>query len=183
MARHLDTALFREARNASGSVKRVRELLVAGADVNRRHKYGQTPLWEAAFHGREDIVAALLAGGADPNIYADDGGGPLQWAASNGHHEVVDLLLAHGADPNAHRNGDYTVLAAAISKGHGAVVRRLVEAGASVDHRCSGRAMPEYAERNGWPEIAVWLRRWRWTRPAEPVAAPDRRGMNASGDS
>jgi ankyrin repeat protein len=52
MARQLDTALFREARNASGSVERVRELIAAKADVNRRHKSGNTPLWWAAYHGR-----------------------------------------------------------------------------------------------------------------------------------
>lgn len=173
MGRHLDTALFREARNASGSVERVRKLIAAGADVNRRHKCGNSPLWEAAYHGRADLVSVLLAAGADPGVYADDGGGPLHWAASNGHVPVVEVLLAHGADPNALRNSDYSVLAAAIYKGHAAVVRRLVESGAAVDHRYSGRSMPEFAEYCGQPEIAILLRRWRWARPAEPGDAPD----------
>jgi ankyrin repeat protein len=80
MTRHLDTALFRQTRNSSGSFERIRELIAAGANVNRRHKCGNMPLWEAAYHGREDIVMVLLAAGADPNIYADDGSGPLYWA-------------------------------------------------------------------------------------------------------
>ena len=137
--------------------------------MNRRHKCGNTSLWEAAFHGREDTVAALLAAGADANVYADDGGGPLHWAVSKGHGAVVEVLLAHGADPNALRNGDYSVLAAAIVKGDAAVVRRLVEAGAAVDHRYFGRLMPEYARYCGQTEIADWLRRWRRTKPADPL--------------
>jgi ankyrin repeat protein len=173
VGRHLDTALFRETRNASGSVERVRELIAAGANVNRRHKFGNTPLWEAAFHGREDLVVALLAAGADANVYADDGGGPLHWAVQNGHVTLVELLLAHGADPNALRNGDFSVLAAAIAKCDDAIVRRLVEAGAAVDHRYFGRSMPEYARYCGRPEIAALLRRWRRTRPADPKAPAD----------
>src|SRR5215218_8664390 len=127
MARWLDTALFREARNASGSSGRVRELLAAGADVNRRHKCGNTPLWEAAFHGREDLVAILLTAGADPGVYADEGSGPLYWAASNGHRAVVERLLAAGADPNALRDSGHSP--------HAAVVILLIEAGAATDHR------------------------------------------------
>jgi ankyrin repeat protein len=161
MARRLDAALFRETRNASGSAARVRELIAAGAAVNRRHKHGSTPLWEAAYHGRLDLVAALLSAGADPGVYADDGSGPLHWAAKGGHLAVVELLLARGADPNALRDSEQSVLAAAISNGHAAVARRLVEAGAAVDHRYFERSMPEFADWCGQPEIAAMLRRRR----------------------
>ncbi len=161
MARHIDTALFREARNAGGSVERVRELIAAGADVNRRHKCGNTPLWAASYHGREDTVAALLAAGADVGVYADDGSGPLHWAASNGRRAVAEMLLAHGADPNALRDSGQSVLAAAISNGHAELARRLVQAGAAVDHRYFERLMPEFADWCGQPEIAVMLRRSR----------------------
>lgn len=160
MARHLDTALFREARNASGSALHICELIAAGADLNRRHKCGNTPLWEAAYHGRKDIVAILLTAGADVGIYADDGSGPLHWAAANGHLAVVDVLLRHGADPNALRDTGQSVLAASISNGHIEIVRRLSEAGAAVDHRYFERSMPEYAEWCRQPKIAVMLRGW-----------------------
>jgi cytohesin len=168
VARHRDTALFREARNASGSVERVRELIAAGADVNRRHKCGNTPLWEAAYHGRLDLVAVLLAAGADPNIYADDGSGPLHWAANNGHLAVVEQLLDRGADPSAFRDSGQSVLTAAISNGHAEVTRRLVEAGSAVDHRYRDWSMPEYAEWCGQPGIAIMLRRFRRARRPEP---------------
>jgi ankyrin repeat protein len=159
MARRLDTALFREARNASGSSGRVRDLIAAGADVNRRHKCGNTPLWEAAFHGRLDLVAILLAAGADPGVYAGDGSGPLYWAASNGHRAVLDVLLAAGADPNALRDSEQSPLAAAIYNGHAAVVTLLIEAGAATGHRYLGRTMAEFADWRGRPEIAALLRR------------------------
>jgi ankyrin repeat protein len=165
VARHLDTALFRETRNASGSVARVGELIAAGADVNRRHKCGNTPLWEAAYHGRSDLVAILLMAGADPNICADDGSGPLHWAANNGHLAIVEQLLGCGAAPNALRDSGQSVLAAAISNGHAEIVRRLVEAGAAVDHRYFNRSMPEYAEWCRQPGIAILLRRSRRATP------------------
>jgi len=166
LARHLDTALFRETRNIGGSAERVRKFIAAGADVNRRHKCGNTPLWEAAFHGREDVVAILLAAGAGTGVYADDGSGPLHWAAYHGHLTIVEVLLAQGADPNALRDSGQSVLAAAISNGHIAVVRRLVEAGSAVDHQYFERAMPEFAKWCRQPEIAAMLRRSRWARHA-----------------
>ncbi len=162
MARRLDTALFREARNASGSSTRVRELIASGADVNRRHKCGNTPLSEAASHGRVDVVSALLEAGADPGVYADDGSGPLHWAASNGHLSVVEMLLAAGASPNASRDSGQTPLAAAIFKGHAEIVTALLAAGASTDHPYFGRTIVGYAERYGRPEIVAILRRAGW---------------------
>ncbi|HUR53872.1 MAG TPA: ankyrin repeat domain-containing protein [Gemmataceae bacterium] len=167
MGRYLDTALFRETRNVNGSVARVRSLIEGGADVNRRHKCGNTPLWEAAYHGRKDVVAVLLEAGAKHALYADDGSGPLHWAASRGHVEVVRMLLAIGADPNALRDGVNSILGAAISNGHAEVVCELVEAGAAVDRRYLGMTLIAFAEWCGHPAIAAILRRSRRHRSGE----------------
>jgi len=174
VGRHLDTALFREVRNASGSLGRVRTLITAGANVNRRHKCGNTPLWAAAYQGRTDLVAVLFEAGADPNIYGDDGSGPLHWASSNGHLAVVEQLLGRGADPNALRDSGQSVLAAAIRNGHAEVVRRLVEVGAAVGHRYLDRSMPEFADWCRQPGIAGMLRRSRRARNARCHALPSR---------
>jgi ankyrin repeat protein len=174
VARHLDIALFREVRNASGSVKRVCDLIAVGANVNRRHKCGNTPLWEAAFHGREDMVMTLLAAGADANLCADDGSGPLHWTASKGHVAIVEALLANGADSNALQETGRSALAAAISSGHVAIVRGLVEAGANVDHRYFELTMSEYAEWHQQPAIAAMLRRLRRTRFAKQSGSQSR---------
>ena len=166
MARYLDKQLWGETRKASGSLTHIRELIAAGADVNRRGKCGTTPLWYAAYHGRVDIVAALLEAGADPNVNAEDGSGPLHFAANNGHLAVVKQLLDRHANPNTHRgDSGYTPLAAAISHGNAEIVRWLVQAGASVEHRYFGLLMPEYAERQKQPEIAAFLRQSRWRDP------------------
>ena len=72
-------------------------MLEHGADADRRHDRGQTPLGGAAFKGYEEIIAALLEHGAD--IDADNGGGmtPLMFAAMFGRSKVVTQLQAHGA--------------------------------------------------------------------------------------
>ena len=106
MARHLGQSLYRETAKASASIDAVRKLVDRGADVNRRFKCGNTPLWEAAFRGHLEIAQLLVDAGADPKIVSDDGSGPLHWAAAGAFAEIVDLLLNHGADPNERRYSD-----------------------------------------------------------------------------
>ena len=61
---------------------------------------GDTPLIDAARHGRAADVAALLAGGADVNEPTSDGDTPLAVACEEGHIEVVTKLLAANAKVN-----------------------------------------------------------------------------------
>jgi uncharacterized protein len=45
-------------------------LIEAGADVDARNRFGNTPLWGALFNVRDgdgEVVRALLAAGADPD--------------------------------------------------------------------------------------------------------------------
>lgn len=54
-----------------------------GADVNRRDRWGNTPLWRAVYHapGTDAIIASLLEHGADP--------------AAKNNHDVSPIDLAH----------------------------------------------------------------------------------------
>ena len=63
---------------------------------------GDTPLIDAARHGRVADVAALLAGGADVDEPKTDGSGvtALYIACQEGHAEVVTILLDAGANVN-----------------------------------------------------------------------------------
>ncbi len=166
MARSLDKALFDEARDASGSVERIRGLIAAGADVTRpgRSAGGRTPLAAAAATGRADIIAELLGAGAPIDAIDANGVTPLYLAATWGHEPAVELLLTHGADANAAGPGSNPPLWAAVYNGSAGIVARLVRAGAAVDHVFRGRTMPEFAESRGWPEIARMLRRCRGAR-------------------
>lgn len=168
MARHLDNALYDEARKPSGSVAHIRELIAAGADVTRpgRSSGGRTPLAVAAANGRTDIVAELLTAGSPVNALDANGVTPVYLAATNGHEATVDLLLAHGADPNAAGPGSLPPLWAAVYHGFAGIVARLVRAGAAVDFEYRGKVMPVFAESGGWPEIARALRRSRRARQA-----------------
>jgi ankyrin repeat protein len=55
-------------------------LLAAGADVNAVGRYGWTPLIEAAFWGRLDMVKLLLERGAKPDATAERGATALSEA-------------------------------------------------------------------------------------------------------
>ena len=93
-----------------GDIKRVKQHLVEGVDVNAIYKDGWTPLHMAAEGGHREIVDLLIAKGADINATAGAGGDgegwtPLHEAAEGGHKKVVELLILKGADINV-KNGD-----------------------------------------------------------------------------
>ncbi|GIL92240.1 hypothetical protein Vretimale_18469 [Volvox reticuliferus] len=68
---HGNTLLSEAA--AGGAVSTVQMLLQLGAQPNSRGEFLRTPLWRAAFLGKEEVVPALLQGGADPRI-GNEGG-------------------------------------------------------------------------------------------------------------
>ena len=76
----------------------VSDLILAGADVNRRGPLPQTPLQIAAGRGYVQMVDKLLAAGAD--VHALDssmGASALHFAAQSGVTDVAQLLLEAGA--------------------------------------------------------------------------------------
>ena len=84
-----------------GSVPQIEALLAAGADVNGRDGYGNTPLLLAARAGREDAAELLLKHGADPKAAAYNKYTPLHMAAWSGSAKIIKSLLEKGADVNA----------------------------------------------------------------------------------
>lgn len=111
------TALMFAARE--GHLGAVRELVGAGADVNKVNGAdNQSVLTLAIVNGRLDIAHFLLESGADPNLVSKNGLGPLyatvdaQWPErtwypppsvteeKTTHLQLLQALLAKGADPN-----------------------------------------------------------------------------------
>ena len=58
--------LHRAARK--GAVQIVVELILAGADVNAREKFGHTPLLSAVVHHHITVVTVLVIAKADPAV-------------------------------------------------------------------------------------------------------------------
>jgi len=125
---------------ATGNVKRVRELLDAGMEVNAFFK-GANALIFAAKKGRTRVVRLLLERGADPSTKTRTGKyagnslplHALALAAEEGHLEIVHLLIRAGAEVNHSITYDRDALCAAATGGHAEVVRELLAAGHQID--------------------------------------------------
>ncbi len=161
-------------------LKRVEELLAAGANPNARKgdetayqlvphgareiKYAlieagaddpqlRHALVEVIGTGREETVRILISKGADVNVstYA---GTPIAVAARGGHTKIVELLIAAGADVDA-GSGISTPLLAAIEHGYTDIALQLIAAGADPNRTSKyGGSQPiSMAAAQGNPEI------------------------------
>jgi ankyrin repeat protein len=94
-----------------GYVEIVRELIAAGANVDRGFEY--PPITEAASKGHTEVVRLLIEAGAEIDATDEDGGTALMDAAYFGHSDTVKLLVDGGADVNAWGQGATPLLRAA----------------------------------------------------------------------
>ncbi len=106
----------------------VTELLVRGADIDRRSRDGTSPLMAAAAAGNERIVRLLIDEGAAIDLQAEDGRSALTLAARRGDLAIVGALLAAGADPDLAGPEGRTARAIAHDAGHDDVVALLGQA-------------------------------------------------------
>ena len=130
--KRLKEALFQEVVDPNASVKEVRALIRAGADVNAVDKDGKTALMRAVCKGHEEIVKLLLKAGTDVRAADKDGSTALMGAARWGYEETVKLLLKAGADVHAADRDGSTALTLAAQWGHVEAVKLLLDAGADV---------------------------------------------------
>lgn len=83
------------------------EKLAAGADLNARDQYGQTPLMYAASEGDSaDVLDALLKAGADVNAQTDAGWTALMYAVRDAEDLALPLHLLNAAGDPTLRNSD-----------------------------------------------------------------------------
>ena len=100
---------------AAGDIEAVKQHLAAGTDLEAKDGGGGTPLYNAAWGGRNEITELLIAKGANENAKTNKyGWTPLHYAAIGGEKEVVELLIAKGTNVNAKMVDGRTPLDAAI---------------------------------------------------------------------
>jgi ankyrin repeat protein len=140
-----------------GSLKVVRTLIEAGADVSRPALWGvrRTPLQAAVEHGREKIVRYLLEQGVDPNEPPAPRAGAtsLQLAAIKGFIGLASILLDAQANVNAEPAmlEGRTAFEGATEHGHLQMMLLLVRHGADLlaNGQQQFRQACQFAEKNG----------------------------------
>ena len=170
------------------SLKTLRYLISAGANVNARAATGETALMLASYfegddtqlrasnqNAYEQTAQILVESGAGlenaPNHYT-----PLAYAAYAGHNRIVRYLLQRGArvDGDAENGVIYvnTPLMMAAIQGHLETTLWLLRAGANARTRVYlGHTAAELAAKNNHGNIAVILRCAESVAPGENVAS------------
>lgn len=114
----------------TGSVAEVRECLVLGADPDMRNMDGDTPLHQACYRGRREIVELLCEWGADMEAQNCVERRPLHCAAYAGHVPVVRYLLERCAAVDEMDGEAKTPLLTAVERGQAEIVAALLDHGA-----------------------------------------------------
>ena len=109
----------------------VKFLIQKGADVNKTHKTGDTPLICAAEGRNSQCMRVLMEEGADVNHTNDYGYSALWHTVFKGHSVCTEMLLGAGADVNSKR-GCEPIMAAAFGGSVGCM-EALIKAGADVN--------------------------------------------------
>ena len=83
-----------------GDIKKIRELVANGVDVNAQGRSTGTPLFWAIYKGNLDGFEELLKQGATPNVKLEGSSTVMHWATRNKDSRFLQLALAYGGDPN-----------------------------------------------------------------------------------
>jgi ankyrin repeat protein len=180
----LDDALIEAAWE--GDVRRARQLVADGADVNHQDDSQQSPYLIATSQGHLDLLELTLRHGADVGSLDSFNGTGLIRAADRGHADIVGRLLRTDIDVDHVNNLGWTALHEAILLGDGSrryvdTVRLLVAGGADVERPSRHEGVPpvDQARTEGHRAIETTLRA---ALEGGPVRNPDAALLRAASD-
>ena len=110
-----------------GNLEVVQALVQAGADIDKRNAFKETPIMLACITGSTRIVEYLISKEAQIN---QPGWTPLLYAATNGHNEIVKILIENHAYIDSSSPNGSTPLMIAVRGGHISTAQLLLEEGA-----------------------------------------------------
>jgi hypothetical protein len=128
----------------SGDVRRMRELIADGIDVNAPGKSGVTALFYTANTGTVEGAWLLLDNGADADYQTSEGGTPLHGAIFKQHTNLSLFLLENGVGPCHAAAPGVTLLHMASLNGMPVVVQCLLFAFRK------GLALTRVSQQDGW---------------------------------
>jgi len=73
-------------------------LVEHGADVNKKDKYGETPIYNACHRNNKNIIKYLVENGTNLNEENEEGETVLFRVCRRGNKDIVEYLVEHGAD-------------------------------------------------------------------------------------
>ena len=82
-------------------LKKVMKLITLGADVNYKDTNNRTPITEALYYNRMEIVEVLLKNGAKVDFNSEELKYILYHSIESGYNEVFKFLLNNGVNPNS----------------------------------------------------------------------------------
>lgn len=150
------TALHTACSNRNADTARL--LIQNGADVERRTRFGSTPLDVACGcygDSRKETVLELLKAGANPNVQdTTKGNTPLHSAVSQCDTDVLKALLDAGANVNTQDKYKRTALHIAVDYVYPEIVKLLLISGIDPEIQDQyGRKARDIAVNYGYPEI------------------------------
>ena len=116
---------------SEGNLKKVKELIEKGADVNARDQNGDFLLNDAVGKENLKVIEFLIEKGAKVNEKNEDGTSVLLNAVLFQNFDVIKLLIDKGADVNARAHGGF-VLNDAVRQQNLKIIKLLIENGADV---------------------------------------------------
>ncbi len=125
----------------NGDLRKMKQLLNDGAEINSTLPDGTTSLMTAAENGHNEIVLELIKLGVDVNQRKQDSFSAFLIACFLGHDDVVKTLAKHGADVNAAyeigssqgKSGNQTALTVAAARGNCPMCALLLKLGADLN--------------------------------------------------